>query len=131
MTGTIKKSAVCWSLAVLMLLTACGGGASTLEGMVENSPEAKEAIEAQCKDGQTVEVNGNGLIYTYKFEQTFKGKDIKTVQKDIAKKNGKIKAEVPEDGGCSAGELRAGEGHREAGLYQRRRQRNLLRGNIK
>ena len=86
MTGTIKKSAVCWSLAVLMLLTACGGGASTLEGMVENSPEAKEAVKAQCKDGQTVEVNGNGLIYTYKFEQTFKGKDIKTVQKDIAKK---------------------------------------------
>lgn len=80
-------------MAVLMagvimatMLTACGGGPSTLEGMIEKSPEAKAAIEEQCKDGQTVEVKGDSLIYTYKFEETFKGKDVKTVKKDIEKK---------------------------------------------
>ena len=85
MTEIFKKTLVCVTMAVLMLLTACSGGSATLEEMVANDEDAKAVIEAQCNDGQTVEVKDNSLIYTYKYEQVYKTKDLKKVKLDITK----------------------------------------------
>lgn len=85
MTELFKKTLICGALAVSILMTACSSGPTNLETMIGQNESAKTAIEAQCKDGQTVEVKENCLVYTYKFDSTYKSGDLKKVKADITK----------------------------------------------
>lgn len=58
-------------LAMSMLLAGCGGGPANLEEYISSNEELAQEIESYSTSGMTIDVTGNTLTYTYKYEQTF------------------------------------------------------------
>lgn len=58
-------------LAMSMLLAGCGGGPANLEEYINSNEELAQEIESYSTSGMTIDVTGNTLTYTYKYEQTF------------------------------------------------------------
>ncbi len=58
-------------LAMSLMLAGCGGGPSNLEEYVNSNEELAQEIESYSTSGMTIDITGNTLCYTYKYEQTF------------------------------------------------------------
>lgn len=57
-------------LALGLVMTSCGGPAN-LEELVNSDEELKAEIEALSQQGMTVDITGNTVTYTYKYDQIF------------------------------------------------------------
>ena len=58
-------------LAMSMLLAGCGSSPATLEEYVNSNEELAQEIESYSTSGMTIDISGNTLNFTYKYDQTF------------------------------------------------------------
>lgn len=58
-------------LGTSMLLAGCGSEPATLEEYFNSNEELAQEIESYSTSGMTINVAGNDLTYTYKYDQTF------------------------------------------------------------
>ena len=57
-------------LAMSLLLAGCGEAATNLEEYVKSNEELAQEIEACSISGMNIDIAGNDLTYTYKYDQT-------------------------------------------------------------
>ncbi len=71
-TQRTKIISVLLSLIFVMGLVLSGcGGPENLEEMAKNDEEFKQQVEAFSTSGMTIDIKGNTITYTYKYDQTF------------------------------------------------------------
>lgn len=58
-------------LAMSMLLTGCGNSPANLEEYVNSNEELAQEIESYSASGMDIDITGDTLTYTYKYDQTF------------------------------------------------------------
>jgi len=58
-------------LSMSLLLSGCGSSPATLEEYVNNNEELAQEIESYTAEGMSIDISGNVLTYTYKYDQTF------------------------------------------------------------
>ena len=65
--GTI----ISFLLTSMLTLSSCSSEDATLEKCIDSDKELAQEIEMYCVPGMEMDVDGNTLTYTYKYEQTF------------------------------------------------------------
>jgi len=58
-------------LSMSLLLSGCGSSPATLEEYVNSNEELAQEIESYTAEGMSIDISGNVLTYTYKYDQTF------------------------------------------------------------
>lgn len=71
-TSKTKIISILLSLIFVMglILSGCGGP-ENLEEMAKDDEDFKAQIEAFSASGMTIDIKGNTITYTYKYDQTF------------------------------------------------------------
>ena len=85
MKKTMISIAVALILITLFALSGCGSGNATLESYIDSNEEFSQELEAYCVPGMEMAVDGNTLIYTYKYEQTFDDEVAELMTRELEK----------------------------------------------
>jgi len=72
-------------LAMSSLLVGCGGGPATLEEYVNSNEELVQEIESYTTEGMSIDITGNTLTYTYKYDQTFNSATAELMSTELEK----------------------------------------------
>lgn len=71
-------------MAMLFSIALSGcGSPSNLEQYVKANDEVAKELDSYCSPGMTVDVSGNTLTFTYKYEQTFIEETAKLLSKEL------------------------------------------------
>ena len=82
--GLVKRAGIAMLvLALVCNISSCGS--KTLEDIVKEDENVNEQIESMAVGGRDAAINGNQVIYTYTYDQTFDEDSLKAIKPEIEK----------------------------------------------
>lgn len=81
----MMKKGLALAMVAVLALTLAGCGSKTLESVIEEDSTVKSQIEAMSTQGLDVSVEGNAVVYTYQYDNTFDKEVVEAMKPEIEK----------------------------------------------